>query len=145
MLAHGHETVGLNGISGMIDLTIDYRSPWTQLLSVHMMGGEAQHLDVFDGGAGDHTTTNVRLTLAGSSVPKNWRVDWNVAGYGGFGTSGQLTGEVVDFRVVNGSAVELSVSHDLATGILGNNRRPPATSVRLLFDRARVVSAASLL
>jgi hypothetical protein len=144
LLAHGHQTIGSGGVSGMVDLRLEYLSPFIQTVPLHVEGGRVAQAAVFAPGGGDHTNTRLRLTLVGSSVPASWLVSWTVTGVGGFGTTAQLTGSVVEIGVVQGSTIRLEVRHDLGTHILGSSQPPPVTSIDIMFDQARVIAAADL-
>jgi hypothetical protein len=146
MTQRGHQAAGVNGGSGMADLLVEYLSPWTeaQPRQVHIEGGNSEALDVFDGGPNDSTVTRVRLTLAGSSVPQNWQAQWTVADTDGRGTNAQLSGNQIDVFLVLGSTIQLTITHDLATGLLASSRTPPSATVQLNFNQPRRVAAPNL-
>ena len=136
LLEWGHQSVGLATRKGMIDLTVETLQPWQDGPTLHhLTGGASANLGVFSGGTDVRPSTRVRLTVVGSSVPQSWHVEWAVTQPSA--SVGQFTGGQVELFVRPGAVVELTVRHNLGTGIYASTMSPPSTTVTLVFDQER--------
>ncbi|MEK6280413.1 MAG: hypothetical protein AABN95_08685 [Acidobacteriota bacterium] len=145
LLEHGHRRVGVPGARGRVDVLIEYIAPWTEAMPrhAHLVAGEVAHLDVL---ASDATgpATRVRLTVAGSSVPEGWDVNWTLRNANS--VSGPSTSPSIEIDVRPGAQVDVRVRHDgAATNIFSPFHTNPQTTAGFLFDQERRISALDLL